>query len=101
MMLTVRDGGQSKPMPRFRRQTRGRFKPSRHPICSVSWTPTRFPFHTGTAKKLTFGKSPIITVIGKALWDVGHAPKDQNNRRKYMPDYAVWEIHPVMKLTVQ
>jgi hypothetical protein len=42
-----------------------------------SWTPTRFPFHTGTAKKLTFGQSPIITVIGKAFWDVGHAPKDR------------------------
>jgi hypothetical protein len=65
-----------------------------------SWTPTRFPFHTGSAKKLTFGQSPIITVIGKAYWDVGHAPKDQSNRRKYMPDYAVWEIHPVMKLEV-
>jgi hypothetical protein len=36
-----------------------------------SWTPTRFPFHTGTAKKLTFGQSPIITVIGKAFWDMG------------------------------
>jgi hypothetical protein len=65
-----------------------------------SWTPTRFPFHTGTAKKLTFGQSPIITVIGKAFWDVGHAPKDQGNRRKYMPDFAVWEIHPVMKIEV-
>ena len=63
-----------------------------------SWTPTRFPFHTGSAKKLTFGQSPIITVIGKAI---GHAPKDQSNRRKYMPDYAVWEIHPVMKLNVE
>jgi hypothetical protein len=61
----------------------------------------RFPFHTGTAKKLTFGQSPIITVIGKEFWDVGHAPNDQGNRRKYMPDYAVWEIHPVMKLTVK
>ena len=66
-----------------------------------SWTPTRFPFHSGSAKKLMFGQSPIITVIGKAFWDVGHAPKDQGNRRKYMPDYAAWEIHPVMKLTVQ
>jgi hypothetical protein len=66
-----------------------------------SWIPTRFPFHTGTAKTLKFGQSPIITVIGKAMWDVGHAPKEQNNRRKYMPDYAVWEIHPVMKLTVE
>jgi len=66
-----------------------------------SWTPTRFPFHTGTAKKLTFGQSPIITVIGKAFWDVGHSPKHQGNRRKYMPDYAVLEIHPVMKMDVQ
>jgi hypothetical protein len=65
-----------------------------------SGTPTRFPFHTGTAKKLTFDQSPIIPVIGKAYWNVGHAPKEQTNRRKYMPDYAVWEIHPVMKLTV-
>src|SRR5215475_14645758 len=47
------------------------------------------------------GQSPIITVIGKAFWDVGHAPKDQSNRRKYRLDYAVWEIHPVMKLDVQ
>jgi len=29
-----------------------------------------------------------------------HVMNDQNNRRKYMPDYAVWEIHPVMKLDV-
>jgi len=56
---------------------------------------------SGSAKKLTFGQSPIITVIGKAYWDLGHAPKEQNNHRKYMPDYAVWEIHPVMKLLVQ
>ena len=52
------------------------------------------------AKKLTFGQSPIITVIGKAFSDVGHAPKDQSNRRRYMPDFAVWEIHPVMKMEV-
>jgi hypothetical protein len=32
-----------------------------------SWTPTRFPFHTGTAKKLTFGQSPIITVIWESV----------------------------------
>jgi hypothetical protein len=41
---------------------------------------------------------PIIRVIGKAFWDVGHAPKDQSNRRKYMPGCAVWQIHPVMKI---
>ena len=31
-----------------------------------SWTPTRFPFHTGAAKKLTFGQSPItLQLLGK------------------------------------
>jgi hypothetical protein len=40
----------------------------------------------------------IITVTGKAYWDVGHAPKDQSNRRSHLPGYAAWEIHPVMKL---
>jgi len=45
-------------------------------------------------------ETPIITVIGKAFWDVGHAPKDQSNRRKRLPQYAVWEMHPVMALHV-
>ena len=35
VMLTVRVAGQSKPMLRFRRQTRAQFKPSHHPKCSV------------------------------------------------------------------
>jgi hypothetical protein len=39
--------------------------------------------------------------IGKAFGDIGHAPKDQSNRRKRLPDYAVWELHPVMKPTAQ
>jgi hypothetical protein len=47
-----------------------------------------------------YSETPIITVIGKAFWDVGHAPKDQSNRRKYMSECAVWEIHPVMALHV-
>jgi hypothetical protein len=66
-----------------------------------SWTSTKFPFHTSTTKKLKFIGSPIITVVGKAFWDIGHAPKDQSNRRKYAPESAVWEIHPVMTVTVQ
>ena len=63
-----------------------------------SWTRTRFPFHTSSVKKLNVDQPPVITVIGRAFWDVGHAPADQSNRRRYMPGYAVWEIHPVMKL---
>jgi hypothetical protein len=65
-----------------------------------SWTPTRFPLHLRSTRKLTMKKAPIITVIGKAFWDFGHAPKDQSNRRKRLPDCAVWEIHPAMKLEV-
>jgi hypothetical protein len=39
---------------------------------------------------------PVATVIGKAFWDIGHAPKDGSNRRKRLPDYAIWEIHQVI-----
>jgi hypothetical protein len=56
------------------------------------------PFHTQSAKKLNVTDPPIVTVVGKAFFDVGHAPKDQSNRRKYFPGYAAWEIHPVMTL---
>jgi len=65
-----------------------------------SWTRTRFPLHIRSARKLTINEAPIITVIGKAFWDIGHAPKDQSNRRKNLPAYAIWEIHPAMRLNV-
>ena len=35
-----------------------------------------------------------------ALFDIGHAPKDQSNRRIQLPCYAAWEIHPVMALPI-
>jgi len=65
-----------------------------------SWTHTRFPFHTSSARNLKVDQAPVIKVIGKAYFDVGHALKDQPNRRSHLPDYAPWEIHPVMKVTV-
>ena len=64
-----------------------------------SWTRTRFPFHTSSAKKLNVTDPPVITVIGKAFFDIGHAPKDQSNRRKYLADYAAWEIPPSLPRT--
>jgi hypothetical protein len=36
----------------------------------------RFPSHTSSAKKLTLNQTPVITVIGKAFFDVGHSLKD-------------------------
>jgi hypothetical protein len=67
----------------------------------LGWTRTRFPLHIRSARKPTFNEAPIVTVIGKAFWDIGHAPKDQLNRRKYLPGYAVWEIHRVVKIDFQ
>jgi hypothetical protein len=80
--------------------------PAKQQRCSIretvfSWTTTRFPFHTSSDRKLKLIEAPIITLIGKAYWDVGHAPKDQSNRRSHLPGYAAWEIHPAMKLTAQ
>lgn len=65
------------------------------------WTHTRFPFQTRSTKRLKIASPPVITVVGKAFWDIGHAPKDQSNRRSHLPGYAVWEIHPVMNLVGQ
>jgi hypothetical protein len=65
------------------------------------WTQSRFPLHIRSARKLMMNEAPVVTVIGKAFWDIGHAPKDGSNRRKRLPDYGVWEIHPVMKLQVR
>jgi hypothetical protein len=42
----------------------------------------------------------VITVTGKAFYDIGHAPADHSNRRSKPEGYAVWEIHPVMALHV-
>jgi len=80
--------------------------PSKQQWCSIretvfSFTATKFPFHTSSARKLKLIETPIISVVGKAYFDVGHAPKDQSNKRSHLPEYAAWELHPVMKLNVQ
>ena len=66
-----------------------------------SWTPTRFPFQTSSAKRLKIANPPVVTIVRKAFFDLGYAPKDQSNRRNHQPGYAAWEIHPVMKIDVQ
>ena len=80
--------------------------PAKEQWCEIrktvfGWTRTKFPFHTSSAKKLKVDQAPVIRVIGKAFFDVGHAPKDQSNRRKDLPGYAAYEIHPVMMLDLQ
>jgi hypothetical protein len=65
-----------------------------------SWTSQKFPFSVKTAHTLKIREPHVITVTGKALYDIGHAPADHSNRRASPKDYAVWEIHPVMKIEV-
>jgi hypothetical protein len=42
--------------------------------------------HIQSTRKLTLNEAPVVTVIGKAFWDIGHAPKDQSNPRKRLPN---------------
>lgn len=66
-----------------------------------SWTDATFPFETRRGNQLTVKQPLVVTVIGKAFYDVDHSGKDtKNNRRNYDPQLAVWEIHPVMKLLI-
>jgi hypothetical protein len=62
-----------------------------------SWTNATFPL-TGKFKLL---QHPVITVVGKAFYDIDHSGKTtQTNRRNYDDSLAVWEIHPVMNMTI-
>jgi hypothetical protein len=61
-----------------------------------SFSPKRQPSRSA----LLLAQPLIITVIGKAFFDISHAPADHSNRRTDLQGYAVWEIHPVMKLEV-
>jgi len=39
------------------------------------WTEVEFPFRVRSGRKLKFREPLIITVVGKAFFDVGHAPQ--------------------------
>jgi len=66
-----------------------------------SWTNARFPFSVGQKDSFRLVEHPIVTVIGKAFYDIDHSGKDMSgNRRSYDQLLAVWEIHPVMQLSM-
>ena len=60
------------------------------------WTQVQFPFRVRSGRKLKLNQPVTVTVIGKAFFDIGHAPADHSNRRTDLEGYAAWEIHPVM-----
>ena len=66
-----------------------------------SWTDARFPLSPGREDKFTMLQHPVVTVVGKAFYDIDHSRNDtRSNRRKYDPSLAVWEIHPIIRLAV-
>jgi hypothetical protein len=64
------------------------------------WTTQKFPFSVKTAHTLEIREPHVITVTGKAFYDIAHAPANHSNRRTNPSDYAVWEIHPVLALHI-
>jgi len=64
------------------------------------WTTQSFPFTFRESQKLQMREQHIITVTGKAFFDVQHVSADNSNQRTKQKKYAVWEIHPVMALHV-
>ena len=64
------------------------------------WTTQSFPFSFKASQTLEMREQHVITVTGKAFFDVGHSSANHSNRRIKPKKYAVWEIHPVMALHV-
>jgi hypothetical protein len=75
--------------------------PAKHEWCELrkivfGWTEVQLPFRVRSGRKLKLTQPVIITVIGKAFFDIGHAPAEHSNRRTDLQGYAAWEIHHVM-----
>jgi hypothetical protein len=54
--------------------------PAQPSWCSIrqtvfGWTQTRFPLQVRSTRKLIINQAPVVTIVGKAFWDIGHAPK--------------------------
>lgn len=64
------------------------------------WTTQSFPFTFKDSQRLEMREPHIITVTGRAFFDVDHASPDHSNRRTKPKEYSVWEIHPVMAMSV-
>ena len=65
-----------------------------------SWVKVAFPFHITSNRVFKIIHPHVITVTGKAFYDVDHAPADHSNRSTIHAKYAAWEIHPVRALHV-
>jgi hypothetical protein len=72
----------------------------------LGWTDVTFPFVVGAQTRVALLRHPVVRVTGRAFYDATHAPNG-NTRLNTRPvaggpgfTGAIWEIHPVMQLTV-
>jgi hypothetical protein len=66
-----------------------------------SWTSATFPLTLHGSKRLKQLQPHVVTMIGRAFYDMQHAERGKrNNRRSSAESFAVWEIHPVMQLSI-
>jgi hypothetical protein len=64
-----------------------------------SWSDQALPFDIRTGHWLHLIQRPVVRVVGMAFYDAKHKGRSPN--RRYSSEHvAVWEIHPVMALTV-
>lgn len=66
-----------------------------------SWTNAKFPFAIKSNKVFKIVHPHVITVTGKAFYDVDHAPKDHSNRSTIHENTAAFEIHPIAALRIE
>jgi hypothetical protein len=66
---------------------------------AFGWSDQTFPFDTRTGHGLHLSEHPVARVVGMASYDAKHAGS-RPNRRGTAEHVAVWEVHPVMTLTV-
>jgi hypothetical protein len=79
--------------------------PAKPTWCEISQNhfqldPNAIPFSHSLNKRTYDQRNADHHSRWQGFWDIGHARKGQSNRRKRLPQYAVWEIHPVMALHV-
>jgi hypothetical protein len=63
------------------------------------WSDQKFPFDTRRGHKLHLTEAPVVRVVGMAFYDAKHKGS-RPNRRRTSAHVAVWEVHPVMSLTI-
>ena len=72
----------------------------------LGWTDVAFPLTVGRGVRARLRRHPVVRVTGRAFYDATHAPRG-DTRRNSRPVVggrgftgSIWEIHPVMRLTV-